>query len=57
MEEPFDLPDWLDFLVGGNIWIDFSKVDQFDTSFGRLIEEITTIEDKLATKPRKYSSD
>jgi hypothetical protein len=53
METPFPLDDWLDFLVGANIWIDFSKEDKFDDSFGELIKKITCIEGQLATSPRK----
>jgi hypothetical protein len=55
MEEPFPLEDWLDFLVGSNVWVDFSEADKFDTSFDRLIEEITAAEERLATNPRKFS--
>lgn len=54
MEEPFPLEDWLDFLVGANIWIDFSKENKFDNSFEELIKKITHIETQLATSPRKY---
>ncbi len=55
MEEPFPLDDWLDFLVGANIWIDFSKEGKFNDAFEQLIEKITAIEKQLATFPRKYS--
>src|SRR5689334_214262 len=55
MEEPFPLDDWLDFLVGANIWIDFSKEDKYDDSLQELIKKITSIEDQLATHPRKCS--
>ncbi|CAF3982670.1 unnamed protein product [Rotaria magnacalcarata] len=56
MEEPFPLEDWLQFLVGSNVWIDFSKADEFNDSFEQLIKEITVIEDKLATYPRETPS-
>lgn len=55
MEEPYDLEDWLAFLVGANIWVDFSTMDEFSVSFEKLIKQITAIEEKLATRPRKYS--
>jgi hypothetical protein len=54
MEEPFELVDWLEFLVNGNIWIDFSQDDQFDKSFNQLIGEITSVEESLAIYPRKF---
>ncbi|CAF3343096.1 unnamed protein product [Rotaria socialis] len=53
MEEPFPLEDWLEFLVGANVWIDFSKADKFDDALEKLIREITIIEEKLATNPRE----
>ena len=52
---PFPLEDWLQFLVGGNVWVDFSEIGQFDTSFTQLIGEITAVENRLATYPRKLS--
>lgn len=53
MEKPFELVDWLDFLVSGNLWIDFSDLNGFDIAFDKLIDEITSIEEQLATNPRK----
>ncbi|CAF2119655.1 unnamed protein product [Rotaria magnacalcarata] len=53
MEEPFPLEDWLEFLVGANVWIDFSKTDKFDDALEKLVREITIIEEKLATNPRE----
>lgn len=55
MEKPFELVDWLDFLVSGNVWIDFSENNGFDIAFEQLIKEITAAEERLATNPRKYS--
>lgn len=54
MEEPFPLEDWLGFLVGANVWVDFSKGDRFHESFEKLIKEITVIEQTLPTIPRKF---
>jgi len=50
---PFDLVDWMEFLLNGNVWIDFSQINEYDKSFKQLIEEITAVEERLATNPRK----
>jgi hypothetical protein len=52
---PFDLVDWMEFLLNGNVWVDFSEEDEYDKSFKQLIEEITAVEKRLATNPRKIS--
>ena len=54
-EPPIPLEDWLDFLVGGNVWVDFSKEEKYNTSFDSLIKEITAAEERLAIYPRKFS--
>lgn len=56
METPFPLEDWLSFLVGANIWVDFSPEKNFDESFEELIRKINLIEGELAMSPRTYSS-
>jgi hypothetical protein len=55
MEERVDLVGWLEFLVNGNVWINFFN-DEYDNSFKKLIDEITAIEKLLATNPRKIFS-
>ena len=55
METPFPLEDWLDFLVGANVWVDFSPEKNFDESFDDLIRKILLIEGELALSPRTYS--
>jgi hypothetical protein len=52
MEERVDLVGWLEFLVNGNVWINFFN-DEYDNSFKKLIDEITAVEKLLATNPRK----
>ena len=54
MEEPFTPVAWLDFLIGGNVWIDFSQADKFQDSFAELIKRVNSIEQTLATYPRKF---
>lgn len=55
METPFPLEDWLSFLVGANIWVDFSPEKNFNESFEELIRKINLIEGELAMSPRMYS--
>lgn len=55
METPFLLEDWLSFLVGANVWVDFSPEKNFDDSFEDLIRKINLIETELALSPREYS--
>ncbi|CAF0975814.1 unnamed protein product [Rotaria sordida] len=52
MEKPFRTDDWLDFLLGANIRIDFSQADKFHESFNKLVEEINVIEKELDTYSR-----
>jgi hypothetical protein len=56
MEEPYPPEDWLAFIIGSNTRIDFSNIDKFDDSFKALIKQITIIEERLATNPRKFSA-
>ncbi len=56
MEEPYPPEDWLAFIIGSNTRIDFSKIDKFDDSFKELIKQITFIEERLSTNPRKFSA-
>jgi hypothetical protein len=54
MEKKFKTADWLEFLMGANVYVDFSDTNNFDTSVENLISEITSIEGKLSTNPREF---
>ncbi|CAF0796466.1 unnamed protein product [Adineta ricciae] len=53
MEDNYIPSDWLSLLLGGNIKIDFSDSNKFNESFQNLRQQITYIEEELATSPRQ----
>ena len=53
MEDNYIPSDWMSLLLGANIKIDFSDSNKFNESFQNLRQQITYIEEELATSPRK----
>ena len=56
MESPFQPATSLDFLIGANLYVDFSDTSKYDESMAQLIRQITLVEQNLPARPRAVVS-